>query len=59
MPVEADYGRLTHHHDSRFVQADQHRRDAMKSDGLPCGVQDVPRHLYVNSDLRTRRTSAV
>ena len=22
MPVEADYARLTHHHDSRFVQAD-------------------------------------
>ena len=59
MPSEVDKNHMTHHYDSKFLADDKKRQDSIKSDNLPCGVQDVPKSLYVNSDLRMRRTSDI
>ena len=59
MPSDTDVGRLTHHLDKKFIEKDLKRQREMPSDNLPCGIQEVPKQLYVNSDMKTRRTSDV
>lgn len=52
-------GRIIHHLDKKFKEASKKRLDSMPTDGLPCNVLEVPRYLYVNSDLQKRRTSQI
>ena len=49
----------THHYDKKFLDQQSKKEDTIKSDGLPCGIQDIPKQLYVNSDMRMRRTSDI
>ena len=59
IPSDIDSGHLTHHFDKKFLERDAERQEKMQSDKLPCGIQDVPKQLYVTSDLSMRRTSDV
>lgn len=50
---------MTHHLDEKFLEQDRRRQETMASDGLPCGIQEVPKQLYVNSDLALRKTEDI
>ena len=59
IPMENDNKRFTHHYDKKFLDEQRKRAETIKSDGLPCGIEDVPKQLYVNSNLQLRRTSDI
>lgn len=58
MPSDSD-GQIINHKDKKLIEASKKRLDTMPTDGLPCSVLEVPRYLYVNSDLQKRRTSEI
>ena len=59
IPTEKDSRHLTHHYDKKFLEDQRKRAKTIVSDGLPCGIEDLPNQLYVNSDMRMRRTSDI